>query len=403
MKSFFQNSKLKSQGSVAAILRVLLSAFCVFPILSCLLLMAPSAGAEVPPLRVFNAEGEEIGSLKVWEIEGAKYVLLREVSALFSGIRKSKLLIRQETVIIRGKEIILTLGRHRLKVDGEEYVLTNPPTSMSDETVVPVEFLTEILPNITGRKIILDREEWALQLSNEPFVREDGNEVNSNVLPDLESGKFRVIIDPGHGGYDSGARSKDGLLEKELTLRIAQKMKELLAQQKGIEVYLTRSRDDYLTLEERVNRANTLRGHAYLSVHFNWSPSSRSRGFRTYVNSNRTRLRGADVSSGTSPAVGKLSGSAGFLPQSKQLAQEITDGLESVRLTGKQVKEVSLAFMDNLSMPGVLVEVLYLSNPQDLRMLSMPDFIDSVSQSLCDSILNFRSFREGKSGFGAAR
>jgi N-acetylmuramoyl-L-alanine amidase len=65
-----------------------------------------------------------------------------------------------------------------------------------------------------------------------------------------------------------------------------------------------------------------------------------------------------------------------------------------------QPKEVPLASISELSMPGVLVEILYLSNPQDMVFLSRQDFVESVSQALCDSILTFRSILEDKISFG---
>jgi N-acetylmuramoyl-L-alanine amidase len=361
-------------------------------------------------LRVLDAEGEEITSLEVLEIREAEYILLEEVKRLFSGITKYERLIGRITVTMRGKRIILTLGQHRLKVDDEEYVLSNPPTSISGKVAVPVDFLTEILPNVIGKQIKLDRSQgWILQLSREPFVKEDGLRVDSNVVPEPASAGFRVIIDPGHGGYDVGAKSKDGLLlESDLTLRIAQRMRKLLAAEKGIDVYLTRSADKHMTTAERVNSANKLRGNVYVSIHFNSSPFQRSRGFGIYVNSNRMRLGAgsdleADIFSRVKPAAGELPKAKGFLSQSKRLAREIADRLGSEGLTGEEHKEAFLAVMDNLSMPGVLVEVLYLSNPQDLVILSRPGLIDSVSQVLCDSIVAFRSVLEDESTFGGAR
>jgi len=400
---------LRSYGSMIRS-RALRSAF-IFPMFSCLILgiIALSVMAEVPPLPVSNAEGKEIATLKVWEKGETEFVLLGEVRELFSGRRKLyKALIGQETTVIRGREIVLTIARPQLKVDGEEYILSNPPARISDEMAVPVEFLTEILPNVTGRKIILDRESWVLQLTSEPFVKGDGLETDSHVLPDPDQDKFRVIIDPGHGGYDSGAKSRAGLLEKELTLRIAKRMKELLAQQESVEAYLTRSRDDYLTPVQRVNSANKLRGNVYLSIHFNWSPSQRSRGFRTYVNSSQVQSgRNSGNENNTMPeidvAVGNLLESERILLQSKQLAKDIKNSLESIGLTGEQDREVSLAFMDNLSMPGILVEVLHLSSPQDLSILSRPGFVDSVSQALIESILTFRSVMEDDGNSGTTR
>jgi N-acetylmuramoyl-L-alanine amidase len=361
------------------------------------------------PLRVLDAEGEEIASLEVSEIREAKYVPLGQISKLFSGTRKREPLIGRITMTMMGKRIVLTLGQHQLKIDGEEYVLSNPPTSISDKVFVPLDFLTEILPNVIGKQITLDREDWTLQLSREPFAKEDNLGADSQVLPQPDLAEFRVIVDPGHGGYDVGAKSKAGLLESDLTFVIAQRTKELLATKEGVAVYLTRSADDYKTIAERVNFANKLRGHVYLSIHFNWSPIQRCRGFRIYVNSNRMRLgKGsdleADMFSRTEPATAELPEAKRFLPQSKQLAREIADRLRGMGLEGEQEKECFLAVMDGLSMPGVLVEVLYLSNPQDLTILnSRPDFIDSVSQSFCDSILAIRSALEDKSNLASTR
>ena len=70
--------------------------------------------------------------------------------------------------------------------------------------------------------------------------------------------------------------------------------------------------------------------------------------------------------------------------------------MRKIGLTGEQEKEVLLADMDDLSMPGVLVEVLYFSNQQDLKIFSSPDFINSVSRSFRDSILNLRDALENE-------
>jgi N-acetylmuramoyl-L-alanine amidase len=375
---------------------------CTPPLFLLLGLVVLNTTAETTPLKVFS-EADEIASLEVLEIQEAKYVLLREVSELFSGTVKSEHLTGRTTVTIMGKRIIVTLNQHRLMVDKEEYVLSNPPVSASGDIVVPVEFLTEIMPHVIGRQITLDQENWVLKIRREPFVDSNGSEISS---PEPASSGFRVIIDPGHGGYDVGAKSKAGLFEKSLTLEIAQQVKSLLAEKQDVHVYLTRREDNHMTTAERVTFASKLHGHLLLSIHFNSSPSQRSSGFRIYINSNRMRLGTgmdleADIFSRSDPSAGKLSEAKRFIPQSKWLAREIKERLEDIGLKGEEPKEAFLADMDNLSMPGVLVEVLYLSNPQDLMIISRPDFIGSVSQALADSILAFQAFMENR-GFRSA-
>ncbi len=365
-------------------------------------LVVLSTTAESTPLKVLSEE-DEIDSLEVLEIQEAKYVFLREVSELFSGTIKSEHLTGRTTITIMGKRIVLILNQHRLMVGNEEYVLSKPPVSASGHVVIPVEFLTEIMPHVIGRQITLDQKNWVLQIRREPFVDSNGSEISS---PEPVSAGFRVIIDPGHGGYDVGAKSRAGLFEKSLTLEIAQQVKSLMAGKQDVHIYLTRREDNHMTTAERVTFASKLHGHLLLSIHFNSSPSQRSSGFRIYVNSNRMRLGTgmeleADIFSRSDPAAGKLSEAKRFIPQSKWLAREIKERLEGIGLTGEEPKEAFLADMDSLSMPGILVEVLYLSNPQDLMIISRADFINSVSQALADSILAFSAFMENR-GFRSA-
>ncbi len=357
--------------------------------------MVSGAVAQVTHLRILNADGAELASLELLQRQSTKYVLEKELREAFNGARiKHERLVGRITITMMGKRIVFTLDQHRLRVDGKEYVLSMPPVSISGRIAIPVEFLTEILPAIIDNQVTLDQQNWVLKIKRERFVNNDYVEPDAPVSPVADAG-FRVIIDPGHGGRDTGSRTKIGRLEKDQTLKVAQKIKDLLASEKGIYVYLTRNSDKYMTTTERVNRANDLGGHVYLSIHFNWSPSQRSKGYRIYVNSDQMRLGagfdlGAGMFSKERSAAGKLPESKRFLSHSKRLAKDIAERLRKVGLTGEREKEALLADMDDLSMPGVLVEVLYFSNQQDLKTFSNPGFISYVSRSFRDSILNFR-------------
>ena len=375
---------------------VLRSGFWVFVCL-CLLwvFMVSDVMAQATHLQVLDADGKSIALLELFQGPSTKYVLEREVKELFSGTGIYELVMGRVTHTIMGKKIVFRLRQNQVKVDGEEYILPAPPVSVSGNIAVPVEFLTMILPAVIDKQITLDQSNWILQISGEPFVKDSEPGTVSHV-PVESAAEFRVIIDPGHGGRDTGSRTKIGQLEKDQTLKIAQQIKKLLAAEKGIDVYLTRSSDRYLTTAERVNSANKLRGHVYLSIHFNWSPFQRLRGSEIYVNSNQMRLGpglnlGADMfSSGGRASANKPPEMKRFLSHTRWLTKKLAKQLKGIGLSGKQHKEVFLADMDNLSMPGVLVEVLYFSNRQDRTILSRPDFINSVSRAFCDSILGFR-------------
>ncbi|MBD3183574.1 hypothetical protein GF312_14875 [Candidatus Poribacteria bacterium] len=360
---------------------------------------------ELQPLQVLYGDGESIGLIRVVEHQESNYVFLDEIAKIFSATKKTEPLFKRITITINGKKILLTLNQYRLQVDNEDFVLSNPPISISDKAAVPFDFLTDILPIILGKKISLDKENWELNISSIPFVRENEEASDSQDIPEIVSESYRVIIDPGHGGYDVGARSKAGTLEKDLNLEIALNMKEILSQYENIYAYLTHKEDVYMTSSERINFANKLKGHIYISIHFNSSPSEKQSGFRTYVNSTRMWMgKGldleADIFSRPKQSDNSKNSAKLFLPQSKKLAEYITSNLENIHLTGEPYKETFLTSMNKLTMPAVSVEILYLSNPQDLIIISRPDFINTVSNALVQAVIDFKSSSEVATEFG---
>src|SRR5690606_39970832 len=92
----------------------------------------------------------------------------------------------------------------------------------------------------------------------------------------------KIFIDPGHGGSDPGATA-NGLKEKDLTLKIALKMKDLLMQYEGVQVKLRRETDKYLSLSERANMANKWEADYFISIHVNAATNAAATGFESYI------------------------------------------------------------------------------------------------------------------------
>ncbi len=335
-------------------------------------------------LKVLDSKNKEIGSLKVLELRGSRYILLEDVLKVFGGTTKSEPQFKRITLSLNDKKTIFTLDSPKIRVDSQEFSLTNPTIQISGKSAVSADFLTNILFVIIDRKVSIDWEEGKLKLGSEINNRNSEPIQNTSLQYDLSG--FRIIIDPGHGGYDIGSKSKDGLLEKDLNLDIALRMKDIFSEKGGVEVYLTREEDKYMTPEDRISFANDLRGDVFLSIHFNWSPSQDTKGFNIFVNNDKARIS-LDLNSGFEP--NEALSNEGLIAKSNILTKEIKDRLLNIIPTGGKCKYAPLAIMDGLFMPGVLLEVLYLSSPDDLNILSNPDFIDSLSLALCDSILSF--------------
>jgi N-acetylmuramoyl-L-alanine amidase len=358
---------MKVTLTVILLLLVIFMAFCVH--------------AQEMSIDVYDADGDDIGTLKAIDNQGTQYIFVEDVSKLFGGTRQNQPLLGRVTLIMKEKRIVISLDHTQVKLNDTEYNLSKPPIRISGKIAVPIDFLTKILTRTLGKRVTLNLDEGYLELTDKPFDKQAEFEADLGVTSKAYQTKIRIMIDPGHGGFDPGAKSKTGIIEKELTLEVAQKMKEIIEANGMVEVYLTRNEDRYMTQEERVNFANNLRGNVLISLHFNWSPSQNSKGFSLYTNSNRIRISntGNVVSSNADMFIGK----------SKRFANEIRSRLSAVISTGGSDKEAPLTIMNGLFMPGVLVEILYLSNQKDLDILSGSNFIDSVAKSLSESVLAF--------------
>lgn len=350
-------------------------------LLSLFFFMPFSVNAQETMIDVYSADGKNIGTLRIVDDQGTQYVYIEEISKLFGGTRQNQPLLGRVALIIKDKRIVISLGRNYVKLNDTEYKLSKPPINISGKVAVPIDFLTKIITRTLGKRIILDLVNETLELTDKPFDKQAEFEADLGITSKSYHTKPRIVIDPGHGGFDTGAKSKTGIVEKELTLEVAQKMKEILEAKGLVDVFLTRSEDKYMNPEERVNFANNIRGNVLLSIHFNWSPSPNSKGFNLYTNSERIRMSSA----GTTVA----SSSDMFAGQSRRLAIEIKNRLSTIISSGGSNREIPLTIANRLFMPCVLVEILYLSNQKDLDILSGSNFVDSVARALGESLLAF--------------
>lgn len=166
-------------------------------------------------------------------------------------------------------------------------------------------------------------------------------------IPLRPDGKSLIVIDAGHGGKDPGATGISGVLEKDVNLAIALRVDELLKQEPDIITVMTRSEDTYPTLDERVKIANDLQADIFISIHAN-SGSATASGTET--------LYTRDVSISLADAVHKYV-------------------IEAAGLNDRKVKHQNLKVTRETTMPAILLETGFLSNPLDEAVLK-----DSVVQ-----------------------
>ena len=220
----------------------------------------------------------------------------------------------------------------------------------------------------------------------------------------------RVVLDPGHGGTDPGAKGLGGAQEKDITLDIAHRTAPVLARD-GIQVILTRDEDKFVSLEERTARANAFGADLFISIHCNASPaeSRGRRGIETYTLdttrdeiANRVAARENATSQEASAEIGSLLTSMRLADQASRSTRfaELLQrtAMASLRMNYEGVFDGGVHYagfyvLVGARMPSVLFETSYISNPTEEQRLATEDY----RQRLSDAIVNaVKAYREGR-------
>ena len=210
-----------------------------------------------------------------------------------------------------------------------------------------------------------------------------------------------ILIDPGHGGEDMGAKAlgKSTIKEKDLTLQIASRIQEKLSR-KHIS-YLTRSIDRTVTLVERAEMAEKVKADLFISVHINSNTNPSSHGFETFYLDNHNEVANKKVESVENSG---LEGEDKIINQilidlviqntvksSRKLAQMIHSNIASkvggkFNITNRGVKPGLFYVLALSKRPGVLLEVGFISNKDELKKMASASFQEAYAKSVSDAI-----------------
>ena len=227
--------------------------------------------------------------------------------------------------------------------------------------------------------------------------------------PEPPAGIRTIVLDPGHGGSETGAIGPSGVAEKELTLRLARSLKERLESGLGVRVVLTRDEDASLPLETRTAIANQNKADLFVSLHLNSALGAAARGAETYfLSATASDERAArSAAAENRPAEGAAAGDdplyelqlmlwdlaqSHFLSQSQRLATLIQGELNSaLELRDRGVKQAPFVVLMGAAMPAVLVELGFLSNPEEEQRLQDPAYRSELTAALARAIGRYKS------------
>lgn len=175
---------------------------------------------------------------------------------------------------------------------------------------------------------------------------------------------MKIFLDPGHGGSDPGAINRSlGVVEKDIALDIAQRTKVIL-QNKGYTVVMSRTTDEFVSLESRVNMANKSNANYFVSIHVNSALTEEANGIETYYYPT------------------SIVGSQFAITVQTQLINQL-------KLKDRGVKPRDLYVLRKTKMPAILTEIGFLSNTVEGTLLSTKEFKQRAAQALADGIMQF--------------
>jgi len=226
-------------------------------------------------------------------------------------------------------------------------------------------------------------------------------------LPDLvpSTGIRTIVVDAGHGGEEEGAKGPVGTLEKTVTLSVARRLKAALEARLGVRVILTREADTTVGLDERAALANNNKADLFLSLHANASVRNSAVGAEVfYLSLEEYGDQAQRVAKGETESLPVFGGGARdieiilwemaqarYIEQSAALAQAVEGALrERVPMSPRAIQQAPFRVLVGANMPAVLVEMGFITNPDQERQLSSEAFQSSVVQALVDSVVRYR-------------
>ena len=267
--------------------------------------------------------------------------------------------------------------------------------SEKDRLVLKGAVHTVILYRDSRRSLVNGSLVWL----NEPLVRRQKDwmlherDVRLTLVPLLRPsdalaglGSRIVVLDPGHGGEDSGAVSPKGLLEKDVALDISRRVRNLLAR-RGVKVYLTRHDDRFLELEERPRRAGKWKADVFVSVHAN-AGASTAKGTETFALS----IPGSHSTNHTSGKPAPKTSSPGNRHNEANVALAYAlhhSLMEIPGTTDRGVKRARFSVLRNATCPAALVEVGFLSHPGEGEKFRDAAHRERVARSIARGIDNY--------------
>ena len=344
-------------------------------------------------IRFVDGSGKTLAQAQIIEQDGGLYLPVPTLREAFDPgmTQQYSAPTKRLTLNLREKQLLLRIGSLAVSTDSDEtqLSLSHPPMMIEGQLMLPLTFFTDLLPQLYDFRVV-----------HNPIIQTIHITEKNAPLPDLSAPagtqgptQFLVILDPGHGGADTGYHGSTMRAEKDIVLDLAKKIEEV-ARQNQVAVLLTRDADFERRPSERIDIAQNNQGKLFLSLHCNASFSQRAAGIHLYVsnsvgftqverpptNPNETSQRNITI---------ETLSQEDFLIQSRKFATILQTELETHSPAAIPLNEIPLATLAAVYMPAVLIEIGYLSNETDEARLADADNLARLATGIVQAIQTY--------------
>ena len=328
----------------------------------------------------------------------------------FIEITNSKKFINNKTqkavFYIDNKKIKISNQITFIEIEDNLFQLSSEVVNENGVYYLPTESFFGIIQNLSDFSSI----KYKNNVIRFTSISADKKIVKKNV--DLRSEKEKwefktIVIDAGHGGKDPGAVGYRGTKEKDIALDVAKRLEKKLSKNMNVKIIMTRDEDVFLRLSERTKIANESNGNLFISIHTNAAEDRRASGFETFLigpNKNEAAVRVAAREN----AVLELEGSTGkkltnedliqatiaqsaFASKSEQFASMVQKEIKKrVQSRDRGVKQAGFYVLMGASMPNVLVELGFISNPSEEKKLRSPQYRDQLATAIYRAVEQYQ-------------
>lgn len=334
-------------------------------------------------------------------ISSSSYIALPSIVDNYNVNYQWDSIARKLTLSGKGGNVIVCVGSDIALVNGSVVKLNRPIQLQNGAIVFPESFV------VTALKKVFSKDAAAVEMPTRI----------KNTLARVSS-KYKVVIDPGHGGKDPGAVGLYGIKEKDITLDIANKLKAYL-EAEGIRVVLTRQRDEFFSLWRRTNLANNSDAAFFVSIHANSFRKSAVNGFEVFLlsdavddtaravaaaensvlNYEKSSFPDKNRSTDLETILWDLEYSENRI-ESQELAEKVLTSVKSkLNVNNRGIKGANFYVLKGIRMPGILVEVGFLSNRNEAKKLKSPDYRFTLVKAIADGIVEYNKVFSETEGF----